>query len=245
LRRLSGWLSEQARAKLLDLEGSRRFGFLEKRLPTLCRDGAIVRISNRRNFFGALAVLAPAAASAKDRARRSETVYRFLTPDYEGRLSVHYLDNYSSAGFWFSDRLSGRRFCLSEKGEEGRDCLADFKGALAIAVYHLRSLPHSRKSLKLRERVLTIDHDSRMDPRPPFETTLDGKGEVVSDIQAFGYNRQNPAEPAPLDPWCLLRQDLYFEGHDAPFLIIHWKHTFSAITLIDVIPGERTKLVDV
>lgn len=184
----------------------------------------------------------PALAAAKLR-KRAETVYRFVTPEYEGRMSVEFIDNYSSHGFWFADRLNSREFCLSAKGEEGRSCLPEFKGAIAIAVYHLRPRPHLRQGLKLRERVRTIDYDSHMNPRPPFEGTLDGKGEIVSDIQAFGYEQDGPAEPAPLDPWCLLRQDLYIDGQDAPFLIVHWKHTLSAITLIDVIPGERTRLV--
>ena len=201
----------------------------------------MVRISNRRQFFWISAALAP-ALTAKERPRRSETVFRFVTPEYEGRMSVEFIDNYSSSGFWFADRLNRHEFCLSDKGEQGRNCLPQFTGALAIAVYHLHPRPHSRISLKLRERVRTIDHESHMNPRPPYEGILDAKGEIVSDIQAFGYNHEGPPEAAP-DPWCLMRQDLYFDGQDSPFLIVHWKHTLNAISLIDVIPGEQTKLV--
>ena len=205
-----------------------------------------MRIPNRRQFLWISAALWPAAAAA-EHAKRSETVVRFLTPEYDGRMSVQFIDQYSSRGFWFSDRLNNREFCLSGKGEEGRACLPKFTGSLAIAVYHFRARPHVRQAPKLRERVLTIDHDSHLDPRPPFEGTLDMKGEVVSDIQAFGYNRDDPAEAASgsalVATWCFLRQDLFLDGQDSPFLIVHWKHTLNAITLIDVIPGERTRLV--
>ena len=101
----------------------------------------------------------------------------------------------------------------------------------------------------IRERVLTIDHDTALEPRPPFEKLLVVDSGAVSDIQAFGYNPQSPdpsavgGKPRPL--WCLLRQDLYFNQQSSAFLIVHWKHAFNGITLLDVIPGERTELVSV
>jgi hypothetical protein len=52
--------------------------------------------------------------------------------------------------------------------------------------------------LNLRERVLTIDHDSRISPRAPFERVLAVERAVVSDIQAFGYNPDD-AEQATSD----------------------------------------------
>jgi hypothetical protein len=94
---------------------------------------------------------------------------------------------------------------------------------------------------------LTIDHDSRLDPRPPFEKLLAVDRGAVSDIQAFGYNPENPGASAvgasPLPLWCLLRQDLYLNEEASAFLVVHWKHTFDGITLLDVIPGDRTDLV--
>jgi hypothetical protein len=46
--------------------------------------------------------------------------------------------------------------------------------------------------LNLRERVLTIDRDS-MDPRSPFERVLPLDREIVSDIEAFGYDADEMA----------------------------------------------------
>lgn len=34
------------------------------------------------------------------------------------------------------------------------------------------------------------------------------------------------------DDVCLLRQDLYFDKENLPFLVVHWKHALSAIRLL-------------
>ena len=72
---------------------------------------------------------------------------------------------------------------------------------------------------------------------------------VISDIQAFGYQATGSEKAEkPIDaskePWSLLRQDLFFGGHTEPFLVIHWKHTLSAIRILDLIPGNETRLAD-
>jgi hypothetical protein len=199
---------------------------------------------DRRSFLRGLASLGLTARTGKSE-RKSETVYRFLTPECEVRMSVQYFGNSLTKDFRFRDRLTNRAFCLSANGEENRNCLPRFSGSMAIALYHFHPRPHI--PLNLRERVLTIDHDRRMNPRPPFERVLAVEREVVSDIQAFGYNRDDPEEAASdaTSPalWCLLRQDLYLNEQAAPFLIVHWKHTLNFISLVDVIPGDRTQLI--
>ena len=189
---------------------------------------------DRRSFLWSAAV-----ANALEAKQSPETVYRFRAGGCDVRMSVEFYDRYASAGFWFGERRTDRSFCLSASGETGQagaaglpavDCLKNFHGSLAIARYHIR--PHA----KLREQVRTIDRDGRLSERPPFERTLSVVDGVVSDIQAFGYEDNSPAAQGP-EPWCFLRQDLYFDERQAPFLTIHWKHTFSAIRLLDVIPG--------
>jgi hypothetical protein len=178
---------------------------------------------------------------------RSEPSYRFRTPECEVRMSVQFLANSSTEGFHFRDRLTNRTFCLSANGEENQGCLERFVGAMAIARYAFRSRRHSAVPPSLRERVLTIDNDSRMTPRPPFERVLAVETEVVSDIQAFGYNPDDPQQTAfstkPLAAWRLLRQDLYLNGQPTAFLIVHWKHTLDVISLVDVIPGDGTEWI--
>lgn len=186
--------------------------------------------------------------------RQSETVYRIRTPECEVRMSVEYYGNSGISTLRFRDSLTQRAFCLSTSGEadpsgENQSCAAQFSGSMAIAHYHFRSRSHGQPPLRLRERVLTIDHDSRIDPRPPFERLLAVQRQTVSDIQAFGYTPGNPppspSDARPLAVWCLVRQDLFLNEQPAAFLIVHWKHTFDAIRLLDVIPGDRAELINV
>jgi uncharacterized protein YlaI len=206
----------------------------------------LLQRTDRRFFLWSLASFGLATKTRKSE-KRSEPVYRFLTPECEVRMSVQYFANSSTGSFRFRDRLTNRAFCLSANGEEDRTCLERFVGSIAIARYDFRLRPHSQTPLNLRERVLTIDHDSRMSPRPPFERVLAIEREVVSDIQAFGYNRDDPEQAAsnarPLTLWCLLRQDLYLNDQPSAFLIVHWKHTVDFISLVDVIPGDGTQLI--
>jgi hypothetical protein len=212
-------------------------------MSSLANTKPFLQKPGRRSFLWILASLGLTASGAKAE-RGSEPVYRFLTPECEVRMSVQYFANSVSKDFRFRDRLTNRAFCLSATGEENHNCLARFSGAMAIAFYHFRSRLHSQMPLSLRERAITIDYDNRMNPRLPFERVLAVEKEVVSDIQAFGY-AQNDSEGAatnatPLDLWCLLRQDFYLNDQPIPFLIVHWKHTFNFISLVDVIPGDRT-----
>jgi hypothetical protein len=204
---------------------------------------------SRRSFLWSLATVGAGVglttrALALKPEKNSETAYRILTPECEVRMSVEFFGNSEPSSLRFRDSLTQRAFCLSAAGDADRGCVARFSGSMAIAHYRFRSRPHVQPPLHLRERVLTIDHDSRMDPRPPFERLLAVQRETVSDIQAFGYNPA-ASEPKPLPLWCLLRQDLFLNEQPTAFLIVHWKHTFDAIHLLDVIPGDRTELVQV
>jgi hypothetical protein len=179
--------------------------------------------------------------------KQSERTYRFMTPECEVRMSVEYFGKSSTNGFHFRDQLTNRTFCLSSDGDRDQSCRERFVGSLAIARYEFRSRLHPQLPFNMRERVLTIDHDSRMSPRPPFEKVLAVEREVASDIQAFGYNLDDPQQAAsteePAAVWCLLRQDLYLNDQSNAFLIVHWKHALDFISLVDVIPGEGTKLI--
>jgi hypothetical protein len=178
---------------------------------------------------------------------RSEPSYRFRTPECEVRMSVQFLANSSTEGFHFRDRLTNRSFCLSANGKEDHGCLERFVGAMAIARYAFRSRRHSAAPLNLRERVLIIDNDSGLSPPPPFERVLAVEREMASDIQAFGYDPDDPQQTAfrskPPAAWRILRQNLYLNGQTTAFLIVHWKHTLEAISLVDVIPGDDTEWI--
>jgi hypothetical protein len=163
------------------------------------------------------------------------------------QVSVEHFASSSIQSFRFPDDLTNRAFCLSASGEKDRSCLDRFVCSMAIAHYPFRSRGHSGSPFHLRERVLTIDHDSRISARAPFERALAVQRAVVSDIQAFGYDADD-AEPTasdanPLAVWYLMRQDLYLNEQTAAFLVVHWKHTLKLINLLDVIPGDGTELI--
>ena len=171
----------------------------------------------------------------------ADTVFQFATAGYQIEMKIEFYDRYSAAKLSFSEALGQRDFCLSRDGDANRDCVANFSGSLAVAQYALRGQSKRPDSLAIRESVRTIDGDSSVPLRPPFERMIRFEHGVASDIQAFGL--ENNA-PAPLrDPWCILRQDLFLSTQGEPFLIVHWKQALSAIRLLDVIPGEGTREV--
>lgn len=177
---------------------------------------------------------------------KNETVYRFATPKWDVQMIVEFYNRYSSSGFWFDDRRSGRRFCFSSSGEQSNNCLTKFSGSIAVAQYRVRPRSAGPGSIALREHVRTVDWDDRLSARPPFDDRLALRKGIASDIQAFGYESDDSplvSVSAAHEPWCLLRQDLYFDEERAPFLVLHWKHALSAIRLIDVIPGDQTRMV--
>jgi hypothetical protein len=166
------------------------------------------RPDRRSSFLWSLASLGFPSRIPKPE-KQSEQVYRFLTPVCEVRMSVQYFASSSTSSFRFRDDLTNRTFRLSANGEQDRDCLERFVGSMAIAQYHFRSRRHSGTPFNLRERVLTIDHDSRISPRAPFERVLAIERAIVSDIQAFDYTTRTMRSKEHLVPifspcgaWC-------------------------------------------
>jgi hypothetical protein len=156
---------------------------------------------NRRRFLGgtaALALISPAAA-------KDEEAYRLLTADAEIEMTIEFHAGYASRGFWFGEQMSNRNFCLSARGEEGSNCIAGFRGSLAIARYRVRPRSHAPAEPVLREHVRTIDHDIRLPDRPPFDRSIVLKKGVGSDLQAFGYEAAPADEPLSVrhGPWYL------------------------------------------
>lgn len=190
-----------------------------------------------------------ALAFSKNSAQKNETVYRFVTPKWDVLMTVEFYDRYTSDGFRFEERRTHRQYCLSAAGEQDSNCLENFTGSLAVARYQVK--PHYRKDTLnvLREHVRTIDQDHRLNARAPFERLITLQEGIASDIQAFGYEVKTSASPLKkgsderYGPWCLLRQNLYFNSQSSPFFVVHWKHALSAIRILDIIPGDETRAI--
>ncbi len=120
---------------------------------------------DRRVFLWSLAGLG-LTTQISEAEKQSEPVYRFLTPECEVRMSVQYFGKSSTNGFRFRDHLTNRAFCLSADGDRDQSCRERFVGSIAVARYEFRSRLQPQLPFNLRERVLTIDHDSRMSSPP-------------------------------------------------------------------------------
>jgi hypothetical protein len=191
---------------------------------------------DRRLLIGGAAALTVRSATAVKQER-----YRFRTADAEIEMTIEFHDGYASRGFWFREQMSNRRFCLSAEDAEGRNCLASFRGSLAIARYRVRPRARAPAELVLREYVRTIDRDVRLPDRPPFERSIALKKGAGTDLQAFGYEpAQEERSSDRHGPWYLYRQDLYLQKERAPFLIVYWKHALTSIRVLDLIPGDQT-----
>lgn len=216
-------------------------------MPALPGTNAHLEDRDRRSFLWSIAAFGLTPRVAKPE-QRSETAFRFLTPVCEVQMSVQHFASTSMHGLRFRDESTNSGFCLSASGEQNGGCLERFAGSMAIVHYRFGSRGHSAAPLNLRERVLTIDHDSRIPPRAPFERVLAVERSVVSDIQAFGYDAQETEQTAGPDSdqpavWYLVRQDLYLNDLTTAFLVVHWKHTLELISLLDLIPGNGTRQI--
>ena len=202
-----------------------------------------VVVSRRMFLAGGISLNSATGAS------NHAAVYAFATEFCEVRMSIVFYDRYSSSGFWFREALAGGRFCLSGTGAERRNCPTNFIGSLAVARYEFQSRTGLFTGGNLREHVLTIDQDNRLNTRPPCDRVIELRQGLASDIQAFGYETSPPASspsarlPETGGPWYYFRQDLYFAELSRPFLIVHWRHAFGAIRILDVIPGDGTSAI--
>jgi len=172
-----------------------------------------------------------------------EQVYLFATDEYEIRMTLEFYDRYDGR-LQFQERSQDRHFCLSVQGEENRNCAGNFQGSMAVVRYKISPRLRPGNAPSLREYVRNIDQSERIPARPPFERVIATQYGLASDIQAFGYGNSPSAQDARSadtdDAWCLYRQDLYLQGKIAPFLIVHWKHSLSAIRVLDMIPQNGT-----
>lgn len=209
----------------------------------LCGSEYMEDLSRRHLLWTGLALSLRRRESVRPKAMQT---YQLVTPQYEIRMTVQFYDHYASNSLRFRDNQTGKQHCYSPKGDDGRNCIQEFVGALAVAHYAIRARSDTGTLVTLREYVRTIDRDGRLTERPPFERALVLNHGIASDIQAFGSDNSSEGsdrETSGCEPWCLFRQELYLREDRQPFLLVHWKHTLSAIRILDLIPGERTKLL--
>lgn len=195
----------------------------------------------RRRFLRESAVPLLAFFREEAGARHSRRqAYRITSAGHVLRVAIEFFDDYRAEGLRFLSAGKGNSFCLSSSGQQNRECVQSFWGAMAIAEYRLEAHA-ANEPMSLVETVRTVDGDFRLPIRPLFQRRIMFERGVASDIQAFGYEKAETARAAR-ELWCVLRQDLSWKDGDAPFLVLHWKHSPAAIRLLDVIPTNGTRL---
>lgn len=194
---------------------------------------------HRRLLLGGAAAMATGLAASG-----AGKTYRIRTADADIEMGLEFHDRYSSRGFWFSEESSNRLFCLSADGTPGRNCVSGFRGSIAIARYRVRARNRAQTEVAMREYVRVVDRDPSLPDRPPFERSIVLNEGIGSDLQIFGYEpaRDNEGPPERHGPWYLFRQDLYLGPQPAPFLSLYWKHAWPAIRVLDLIPGNQTRV---
>ena len=203
----------------------------------------VAHVITRRALFAATCGL-PALFAAKP--SKKDERFRLRTESYDIELTLRYHDAYASKGFWFLDESANRVFCLSSNGEKNRMCSENFHGSLALANYRVKPRSKHAGQPALREYVRMIDRDQRLDPRAPFERTIQLQHGVATDLQAFGSEAApaTPLLPPAHGPWYLLRQDLFLESQAEPFLVLYWKQALPSIRILDMIPGDQTSVLE-
>ena len=204
------------------------------------------RLRRRSFFLGGIAFTGTLSLGAFGKSE-SEKQFFFTTDEFAIRMNLEYYDEFPDSGLRFEDRAADRRYCLSAEGQENKNCINNFKGSIAVAQYHISPRRgEGAGSPSMREYVRSIDQSDHIPVRPPFERVIEVRSGRASDIQVFGYkeDRDGAAKAdQPDDAWCLLRQNLYLERHDEPFLVLHWKHSIGSIRVLDIIPENGTRLV--
>ena len=97
----------------------------------------------------------------------------------------------------------------------------------------------------LREHVQTIGHEAEPDGRASFARAIRHDRGFASDLQAFRYQAApNDSAIGPNGAWFLFRHGLYLDDYAAPFLVVHGKHALAAIHILNVEPGDQTRILE-
>jgi hypothetical protein len=132
--------------------------------------------------------------------------------------------------------------CCSLTGQEGDQCIMRFVGCVVAVKYQVRSAPQGLPyDLVLRERVVVVAQDPRLEQRPPFERSQRTVNGAATDLQVFGYDetpltrcQRSKQRTASKTLWRIYKQELFTGSDQTPFAVIKWKHTMADIRIIDV-----------
>jgi hypothetical protein len=174
-------------------------------------------------------------------AKEREAVYRLDNSDYRIEMIVQFFPPYLGTRLSFqSDANPQKELCYSGNGDSS-SCVERFVGALATVTFRFqprrRGVPAART---FREIAKVLAQSEGLDERPPYVREQQLAKGVGSDIQAFGYDESDVAEPqraalraeSRARMWRIFRQELFLNGDREPFGVVEWRHTLDRIVVI-------------
>jgi hypothetical protein len=195
-----------------------------------------------------MVIVIPNAGCAKSLETQDDgqvRIYRLDTEDYRIEMTIRFLPPYLGRRLTlFNTANPGQPLC-SPENVDSRSCVESvvrFVGSLAAVRYRFHPrLPHISAAATCREVVKVLAQSEGLDARPAFTREQPLVRGMGSDIQAFGYDESDVAEPqraavraerAKL--WRVYRQELFVNRDKEPFAIVEWKLTLDRIEVIRV-----------
>jgi hypothetical protein len=169
-----------------------------------------------------------------------DVVYRFETADYRIEMTVKFYPPYLGRKLSFHNSTEpDNERCYSSSGDSG-SCVAQFVGAVAVVTYRFQPRQRSvAPAATFRENVTVLAQSAGLAIRAAYRLEQRLVRGVGSDIQSFGYDETEVAQPARAATrtewrvlWRVYHQELFVNSDTEPFAVVEWKHTVDRIEVI-------------
>jgi hypothetical protein len=169
-----------------------------------------------------------------------EVVYRFDTSKYRIEMTVGFYPPYLGRRLSFhNSREPDNEQCYSGSGDSV-SCVAQFVGAVAVVTYRFQPQQSGvAQAATFWENVTVVSQSAGLAIRAAYRREQRLARGVGSDIQAFGYDESQVAQPARAATrtgwrglWRVYHQELFVNSESEPFAVVEWKHTVHRIEVI-------------
>ena len=176
--------------------------------------------------------------------------HTFVSGEHVVTMDVRFLEPYVGKRLvFYSSASPTTEICAVRNGESGA-CPERFVGAVAIVTFTLKRINGKVASTgSIRELATVVAQSPDLPAHAPFELTQPFVRGILSDLQVFGYDESDIAEPARAAArkesqertWRICRQELYLNDAKKPFAIIHWRHTVDRIDIMQAQAGKAAR----
>jgi len=176
--------------------------------------------------------------------------HTFATGGHIVTMDVRFLEAYVGKRLVFYSSADPSREICAIRNRASRACPERFVGAVAIVTFTLKRVDgKAARRGSIRELVTVVTQSGDLPPHTPFELTKPFIRGILSDVQVFGYEESDIAEPmraaarkeSQERTWRICRQELYLNDAKKPFAIIQWRHTIDRIEIMEVQAGQAAR----